>query len=349
MTTTQAKASPLTLIVALVNATTANATERCSGKCPVQQVDCPVPCQTCSAQQPSISSDFWYVRSGTLEQIHAYCIVAVCRDTASYWVCSGTKRTDVLQSHKISASSRDCSRLTLWHSVLQGALMQACGHMYLDEGEELSTGTARDNLLAFSAITAAGGNGSTGQVIQPLADVCNGAKIPQHGKPQECHCCWCNILCTVPHGLLCDCAQKSCSGSRGFLTMPFGRTPGNIIVHSVAKDMHATHVLLLGVQGIAAIFQLPSLHVTPVTGIHTSRERVWELTKHTLALQLVVSWPGAYGGQSGGACTGNVTWPALDSIVLLGTAASANGIMMQVRSPGMLQLKAEVSESWISG
>lgn len=41
--------------------------------------------------------------------------------------------------------------------------MQACGHMYLDEGEELATGTARDNLLAFSAFTAAGGNG-TGQV-----------------------------------------------------------------------------------------------------------------------------------------------------------------------------------------
>ena len=41
--------------------------------------------------------------------------------------------------------------------------MQACGHMYLDEGEELSTGAARDNLLAFSAYTVAGGNG-TGQV-----------------------------------------------------------------------------------------------------------------------------------------------------------------------------------------
>ena len=42
--------------------------------------------------------------------------------------------------------------------------MQACGHMYLDEGEELSAGAARDNLLAFSAYTAAGGN-ATGQVI----------------------------------------------------------------------------------------------------------------------------------------------------------------------------------------
>ncbi len=46
--------------------------------------------------------------------------------------------------------------------------MQACGHMYLDEGEELSTGTAKDNLLSFSAFTAAGGNGgnsTTGQVF----------------------------------------------------------------------------------------------------------------------------------------------------------------------------------------
>ena len=48
--------------------------------------------------------------------------------------------------------------------MAQGAVMQACGHMYLDEGEELSTGAARDNLLAFSAYTVAGGNG-TGQVI----------------------------------------------------------------------------------------------------------------------------------------------------------------------------------------
>ena len=50
-------------------------------------------------------------------------------------------------------------------------------------------------------------------------------------------------------------------------------------------------------------------------------------------LQLVVSWPGAGGGQSEGTCTGGIAWPALDSIVLLGTAAGANGITMQVRSP----------------
>ena len=47
--------------------------------------------------------------------------------------------------------------------------MQACGHMYLDEGEELSTGIARDNLLSFSASTAAGGssNSTAGQVTMP--------------------------------------------------------------------------------------------------------------------------------------------------------------------------------------
>ena len=274
MTTTQAKASPLTLIVALANATVANATERCSGKCPVQQVDCPVPCQNRSAQQPSMSSDFWYVRCGTLELICACCIVAVCRDTALFWVCSETYRTDVLQSYKISASSRACSRLRLGHPVLQGALMQACGHMYLDGGEELSTGTARDNLLAFSAITAAGGNGSTGQVIQPLADFSNGARIPQHGNPQERHCCWCNILGTAPHGLSCDCAQKPCSGSRGFLTMPFGRTPGNIIVHSFAEDMHATHTLLLCAQGITAILGCPAC-MSPQSQAYTSQESMF--------------------------------------------------------------------------
>ena len=47
-------------------------------------------------------------------------------------------------------------------------MTQACGHMYLDEGEELSTGIAKDNLLSFSAFTAAGGssNGTAGQVIR---------------------------------------------------------------------------------------------------------------------------------------------------------------------------------------
>ena len=70
--------------------------------------------------------------------------------------------------------------------------------------------------------------------------------------------------------------------------------------------------------------------------MHTQKSVFVSLTKHTtLALQLVVSWPGANGGQSGGACTGNIKWPALDSIVLLGTAAGANGITMQVYNLGM--------------
>ena len=47
-------------------------------------------------------------------------------------------------------------------------------------------------------------------------------------------------------------------------------------------------------------------------------------------MQLVLSWPGAYGGQSGGACTGSIKWPALDSIVLLGTSVDANSITLQV-------------------
>ena len=37
MTTSQAKASPLTLVVALANATSVNTTDRCSGKCSVPQ------------------------------------------------------------------------------------------------------------------------------------------------------------------------------------------------------------------------------------------------------------------------------------------------------------------------
>lgn len=44
--------------------------------------------------------------------------------------------------------------------TVQGAVLSACGHMYLDDGEELSTGTARDNFLSFSA----SGNTTSGQV-----------------------------------------------------------------------------------------------------------------------------------------------------------------------------------------
>ncbi len=37
MTTSQAKASPLTLVAALANATSVNTTDRCSGKCSIPQ------------------------------------------------------------------------------------------------------------------------------------------------------------------------------------------------------------------------------------------------------------------------------------------------------------------------
>ena len=65
--------------------------------------------------------------------------------------------------------------------------MQACGHMYLDEGEELSTGTAKDNLLSFSAFTAAGGSGgnsTTGQVsvrYSRTAMTLSGQKMARNG------------------------------------------------------------------------------------------------------------------------------------------------------------------------
>ena len=45
--------------------------------------------------------------------------------------------------------------------VLQAAVMQACGHLYLDEGEELEVGQSRENLLAFEAFTT---SNSSGQV-----------------------------------------------------------------------------------------------------------------------------------------------------------------------------------------
>ena len=47
-------------------------------------------------------------------------------------------------------------------------------------------------------------------------------------------------------------------------------------------------------------------------------------------LQLVLSWPGAYGGQAGGACTGSIKWPGLESIVLLGTSVDPSSITLQV-------------------
>lgn len=51
--------------------------------------------------------------------------------------------------------------------------MQACGHVYLDEGKALSTATTRDDLLACDWLTAAGSSGSAGQVPQLLSIDCN--------------------------------------------------------------------------------------------------------------------------------------------------------------------------------
>ncbi len=48
--------------------------------------------------------------------------------------------------------------------IVQGATMAACGHMYLDGGDELEVATAADNLLAFDAATSPGSNGTQGQV-----------------------------------------------------------------------------------------------------------------------------------------------------------------------------------------
>ena len=42
--------------------------------------------------------------------------------------------------------------------------MAACGHMYLDQGEELEVGTAANNLLSFSAALVPSANTTLGQV-----------------------------------------------------------------------------------------------------------------------------------------------------------------------------------------
>ena len=73
--------------------------------------------------------------------------------------------------------------------------MQACGHMYLDEGEELSTGTAQDNLLSFSASTAAGGNGTTGQVMRHLYMTQGHLRTMTCPKSQSAWCHSCAVEC----------------------------------------------------------------------------------------------------------------------------------------------------------
>ncbi|KAK9808029.1 hypothetical protein WJX73_006288 [Symbiochloris irregularis] len=50
--------------------------------------------------------------------------------------------------------------------VHEGAVLSACGHMYLDQGEELGTGTGADNFVFFSALTTADtGNASSGKLL----------------------------------------------------------------------------------------------------------------------------------------------------------------------------------------
>lgn len=46
--------------------------------------------------------------------------------------------------------------------------------------------------------------------------------------------------------------------------------------------------------------------------------------------QMTLTWPGAYGGTSGGACSGSLKWPSLDSVVLLGTTVDPTSITLQV-------------------
>ncbi|KAK9915638.1 hypothetical protein WJX75_001864 [Coccomyxa subellipsoidea] len=62
------------------------------------------------------------------------------------------------------ASGNSSQRCTGPCTPQQGAVQQACGHMYLDGGEELELGSSRDHLLAFSAYTTRAVNATTGQV-----------------------------------------------------------------------------------------------------------------------------------------------------------------------------------------
>ena len=55
--------------------------------------------------------------------------------------------------------------------------------------------------------------------------------------------------------------------------------------------------------------------------------------------QMTLSWPGAYGGASGGACLGSLKWPSLDSVVLLGTTVDPTSITLQVSNTSVLSAK----------
>ena len=62
---------------------------------------------------------------------------------------------------------------------MQGASMAACGHMYLDQGDELEVGASANNLLSFSAALVPSANTTLGQVRGPVLPA---AHLP-HGRP----------------------------------------------------------------------------------------------------------------------------------------------------------------------
>lgn len=78
----------------------------------------------------------------------------------------------------------DCFDFKIYLCVAQGAVQQACGHMYLDEGEELELGSSRDHLLAFSAYTTRAVNATSGQVINAYRRTWQShVKVDRQGGP----------------------------------------------------------------------------------------------------------------------------------------------------------------------
>lgn len=71
-------------------------------------------------------------------------------------------------SINILISHQDLCSIKVFVCLAQGASQQACGHMYLDQGEELDLGTSRDHMLAFSAFTARTNAPTVGQVMLHL-------------------------------------------------------------------------------------------------------------------------------------------------------------------------------------
>ena len=50
-------------------------------------------------------------------------------------------------------------------------MLQACGHYYLDQGDQLQTGIGRENLLNFNAFTLADGSGQVKCLALPPATI----------------------------------------------------------------------------------------------------------------------------------------------------------------------------------